>query len=111
MWSSAYAIYAQHSPSLSAGWCMLAMHVYYEIEKHLNYSIILCCLLLGQVELKSKHASELFELDVSQVFGKHISGIIVGWYPYNIYSLLFYQIAHIVESHINMLGALFLYWI
>ena len=81
MWTSTYAIYAQHSPLLSAGWCTLAMHVYYKIEKHLNYSIIQCCLLSGRVKLKSKHASELFKLDVS---GKHISGIIVGWYPYDV---------------------------
>src|SRR5260221_6740362 len=68
-------------------------------------------LLLGRVELKSKHTSELFEFYMFQVFGKHISRIVVGRYPYNINSLLFDQITYIVELHINVFGASFLYWI
>ena len=37
-----------------------------------------------------------------QVLGEHVSGILVSRYPDDVYSLLFYQIAHIVEPHIDV---------
>ena len=44
-----------------------------------------------------------------QILGKHISNVVVGRYPNDLYSLLFDQIAHVMESHIDMFGASFLY--